>query len=178
MLAATNLLNLMMPDSRRCQNALHDDRRCRSSSSENSLGRPRSWDLGEERPVNFSSRETMAVPNGASCYICLDEGPDAGGKSLVRDCSCRGDAMGFAHLSCIVKYAEQKSEQAAGLPPPWAFAEPWRMCPNCKQPYTSKLSLDVSSSLVRFVEAAYTYPRNGEWDKMKVLAALRSKYWR
>ena len=49
----------------------------------------------------------MAVPNGASCYICLDEGPDEGGKSL----------MGFAHLSCIVKYAEQKSEQAADRSP-------------------------------------------------------------
>jgi hypothetical protein len=116
-LAATNLLNLMLPDSRRCQNALHDDRRRRLSSSENSLGRPRSWDLGDERPVNFSSREIMAVPNGASCYICLDEGPDEGGNSLVRDCSCRGDAMGFAHLSCIVKYAEQKSEQAADRSP-------------------------------------------------------------
>jgi hypothetical protein len=173
-LAATNLLNLMSP---RCQNALHDNRCHRSSSSENSLGRPRSWDLGEESPLDFSSREIMAVPNGASCYICLDEGPDEAGISLVRDCSCRGDAMGLAHLSCIVKYAEQKSEQEADRSPAalTAFAEPWRMCPNCKQPYKSKLSLDVSSAFVQCAEAAYGYPGNGEWDKMKVLAALRSK---
>jgi hypothetical protein len=56
---------------------------------------------------------TMAVPGGASCYICLDEGPDEAGKPLVRDCSCRGDTAGFAHLSCIIEYADQKSKQAA-----------------------------------------------------------------
>ena len=107
----------------------------------------------------------MAVPNCASCYICLDEGPDEAGKSLVRDCSCRGDAVGFAHLSCIVKHAAQKSEQAADRSPAalTAFAEPWIMCPNCKQPYTSKLSLDVTSAFVQFAEAAYDYPGNGEW---------------
>ena len=47
----------------------------------------------------------MAVSDGASCYICLDEGPDEAGKPLVRDCSCRGDTAGFAHLSCIIEYA-------------------------------------------------------------------------
>lgn len=45
---------------------------------------------------------TMAVPNGASCYICLDTGPNEAGMPLVHDCSCCGDAAGFAHLSCIV----------------------------------------------------------------------------
>ena len=30
---------------------------------------------------------------------------------LVRDCSCRGDS-GFAHLSCLKTYAEQKSKRA------------------------------------------------------------------
>ncbi len=54
-----------------------------------------------------------AVPDIPSCYICLDEGPDEAGKPLVRDCSCRGDTAGFAHLSCIIEYAEQKSKQAA-----------------------------------------------------------------
>ena len=106
-LAATNLLNLMLPDSRRCQNALDDERRRRSSSSENSLGRPRSWDLGEERPVNFSSREIMAVPNGASCYICLDEGPDEGGKSLVRDWRC--DRIRPSILHCQVRRAKERA---------------------------------------------------------------------
>ena len=56
---------------------------------------------------------TMEFSDVASCYICLDEGPDEAGKPLVRDCSCRGDTAGFAHLSCIIEYAEQKSKQAA-----------------------------------------------------------------
>ncbi len=104
----------------------------------------------------------LAVPNNASCYICLDEEPDEAGESPVWDCSCRGDAIGFAHLSCVVKYAEQKSNQAADWSPAalTAFAEPWRMCPNCKQPYKSKLSLDVSSAFVQFAEAAYVYSGN------------------
>jgi hypothetical protein len=53
-----------------------------------------------------------AIPNnGAACYFCLEEGPDDEGKSLVRDCSCRGDSAGFAHLSCLTKYAEQKCKK-------------------------------------------------------------------
>jgi len=42
-----------------------------------------------------------------TCYICLDDGPDELGGEVMRDCSCRGSA-GYVHLSCAVKYAEQK----------------------------------------------------------------------
>jgi hypothetical protein len=65
----------------------------------------------------------MAVPDGASCYICLDEGCDDEGKPLVRDCSCRG-STGFAHLSCIVEYAKQKSQQDATPPTTKTFLAP------------------------------------------------------
>jgi len=116
----------------------------------------------------------MAVPDGASCYICLDEGPDEEGKPLVRDCSCRGDTAGFAHLSCIVKYAEQKSEHAADLDRV-AFATPWEECNNCKQPFQNQVALDLSSAFVSFAEKAYNFSGNGKWDQVKVMAGLRHK---
>jgi hypothetical protein len=52
------------------------------------------------------------IPSGAACYFCLGEEADEEGMPLVRNCSCRGDSAGFAHLSCLEKYAEQKCKQA------------------------------------------------------------------
>ena len=117
---------------------------------------------------------TMAFSDGASCYICLDEGPDKAGRPLVRDCSCRGDTAGFAHLSCIIEYAEQKSKQAADSDPE-DFATPWGTCNNCKQPFQNQVSLDLSSAFVSFAEKAYNFPGNSKWDKVKVITAYRSK---
>ncbi|KAL3798449.1 hypothetical protein ACHAW5_007401 [Stephanodiscus triporus] len=114
----------------------------------------------------------MAVPEGASCYFCLDEGPDEEGEPLVRDCSCRGDSAGFAHLSCIVHYAEHKSTLEANSP---AFTTSWEDCPNCKQPYQNKLSLDLASAFVSFAEVTYGCPENSKWDKINVMHSLRSK---
>ena len=116
----------------------------------------------------------MAVPDGASCYICLDEGPDEAGKPLVRDCSCRGDTAGFAHLSCIIEYAEQKSKQAADSDPT-GFSTPWAKCNNCTQPFQNQVALDLSSTFVSFAEEAYDFPGNSKWDKLKVMDALRHK---
>jgi hypothetical protein len=116
----------------------------------------------------------MAVFDGASCYICLDEGPDEAGKPLVRDCSCRGDTAGFAHLSCIIEYAEQKSKQAADtdLAP---FSTPWYDCNNCNQPFQNQVALDLSSAFVSFVEEAYGFSGNSKWDKVKVMSSFRHK---
>ena len=116
----------------------------------------------------------MAVPGGASCYICLDEGPDEAGNPLVRDCSCRGDTAGFAHLSCIVEYAEQKFQQAADSDLT-GFSTPWVKCNNCKQPFQNQLALDLSSAFISFAEEAYGFSGNGMCDKVKVMDALRHK---
>ena len=95
----------------------------------------------------------------------------------MRDCSCRGDTAGFAHLSCIIEYAEQKSKQAADSDLA-GFAMPWEECNNCNQPFQNQVSLDLSSAFVSFAAEAYGYPGNGKWDKMKVMTGLRSKMWR
>jgi hypothetical protein len=66
----------------------------------------------------------LVTPEGAMCFICLGDGDDDEGGPLVRDCSCRGDNAGFAHLSCIIQYAEQKSKQAKERDLN-EFKEPW-----------------------------------------------------
>ena len=103
----------------------------------------------------------------ASCWICLGEGPDESGKPLRRDCSCRGDS-GFCHLSCILKYAKQKSDQWDGKDID-DFTEPWDTCYNCHQPYQNKLAENLASEFVTFVEQ--TYPGDG----LKQLEALAIK---
>ena len=114
----------------------------------------------------------MAIPDGAACYFCLGEEADEEGKPLVRDCSCRGDSAGFAHLSCLTKYAEQKCKQADDMA---AFAEPWKKCNNCKQPFQNQLSVDLASAFVEFAEATYGRDGNNKYDKMKVMESLRLK---
>ena len=113
------------------------------------------------------------IPVGAACFFCLGEEADEEGKPLVRDCSCRGDSAGFAHLSCLATYAEQKCKQARDGDTK-AFTEPWQYCNNCKQPF-SQLSIDLSSAFVSFAEATYSHEGNSKWDKLKVIDSLRSK---
>ncbi len=124
--------------------------------------------------ISHFETTTMAVPNSASCYICLDEGPDKAGKPLVRDCSCRGNTAGFTHQSCIIEYAKQKSKQAADSDLD-AFAMPWEDCNNCNQPFQNQVELDLSSAFVSFAEKAYNFSGNGKWDQVKVMAGLRHK---
>lgn len=107
------------------------------------------------------------------CYFCLGEEEDEEGEPLVRDCACRGDSAGFAHLSCLVTYAEQKSRAAYTSFD--AFIEPFETCNNCKQPFMGQLSLDLSSAFVSFAEATYGHEGSSKWDKMNILAAIRSK---
>jgi len=92
------------------------------------------------------------VDDAPCCWLCLEEGSNQGGKPLIRNCSCRGSS-GFAHLSCIINYAEKMSRDAheRGEYPVVFF----RTCPSCKQNYQD----DVESMLVKaeleFVEREY-----------------------
>jgi hypothetical protein len=114
---------------------------------------------------------TTAIPDGAACYFCLGEEGDDEGKPLVRDCSCRGNS-GFAHLHCLVEFADQKCKHAADGDLP-SFREPWYKCTNCKQLFQNQLAIDLSCAFVTFSEATYVHPDGNRWDKMKVLDSLR-----
>ena len=116
---------------------------------------------------------TTAIPDGAACFFCLEERGDDEGNSLVRDCSCRGNS-GFAHLSCLAMYAEQKCRAARDGDLP-SFREPWSKCTNCKQPFQNQLAIDLACAFVTFAEATYGQEGSSKWDKMKVMAALRLK---
>jgi hypothetical protein len=111
-----------------------------------------------------------ALADGAACYFCLDEGPDETGKPVVRDCSCRGNDAGFAHLSCMIKYAEQKSKSLVGKS---NFGVPWHLCLSCKQPFKNQLALEMTSAFISFTESTYGHPRQSINDKICVMIALR-----
>lgn len=101
----------------------------------------------------------------ASCWICLEEEPDDEGKPPVRDCSCRGDAAGYAHLSCLTEYAKMKSMGAKG--PKDDSERAWHICPNCNTQYQNQVRIDLSSAFLAFAETA-----QGR-DIVEIMDALR-----
>jgi hypothetical protein len=71
---------------------------------------------------------------------------------LVRDCSCRGSS-GFAHLSCIVRYAEsdgRNSFQRTGN-----IGTAFQECPNCKQEFQNDVRYFLERARVLFVEREF-----------------------
>mmetsp|Transcript_20320 Transcript_20320/g.43865 ORF Transcript_20320/g.43865 Transcript_20320/m.43865 type:complete len:336 (-) Transcript_20320:1183-2190(-) len=92
------------------------------------------------------------APSGATCWICLEEGPDSSGGPLMRNCACRGDSAGYAHVSCIVKYAQVEMKKAInsdGTYIPYSKANTtWKECPNCKQHYQGQMAVTLSNHYV------------------------------
>ena len=95
----------------------------------------------------------MSQINVASCWICLEEGPDDSGQPLRRDCSCRGSDSGYGHVSCIIKYAKEKSMVSNS-------SEPWSTCPNCNQKYQHDLAFDLADAALSYIEQRC--PRNSK----------------
>lgn len=90
----------------------------------------------------------------SSCWLCLEEGSDASGKPLVRNCSCRGTS-GYAHISCIVNYAEHKGRQcyrSSNQNSGDDVCRYFKFCPNCNQEYQNDVQSDLSKAMVSFVE--------------------------
>lgn len=123
----------------------------------------------------------MSSHDGASCWICLDDGPDELGKPIVRDCSCRG-SMGYCHLSCIIKFAEEKSkaivDEAARRG--GNINRQWENCPNCKQIYQNELRYDLSTAYVLYSERENkSHDGTGKFayynSRHRVMMALMSK---
>lgn len=82
------------------------------------------------------------------CWICLSDGLDAGGVPLTRSCSCRG-STGFAHVSCIVGWAENECKRGDNT------NDSFSVCPICKQLYQNDLRNDLSKAHVKFVEREF-----------------------
>jgi hypothetical protein len=117
---------------------------------------------------NLSSNRLK--PSWASCWICLDDEADQYGKPPVRDCSCRGDDVGFAHLSGIVEYARRKSIEADTLDD---LLDPWKKCVQCKQYFQDQLRIDLSNECKNFVEEKYP---ECDWHHLAVQSAMLREY--
>lgn len=77
----------------------------------------------------------------ASCWICLEEGPNDAGEPLVKGgCACRGDS-GHCHVACLSNYLAQKSADlyARGQLDP--SRRVWYDCPNCKASFRERMQL-------------------------------------
>src|SRR5210317_2562336 len=92
--------------------------------------------------------------SAACCWLCLEEGPDASGMPLVRDCSCRGSS-GFAHIACIISYAESDGRQTYHTSS-GNIGTAFQQCPNCKQEYYNELRYNLESARVSFVEKEFS----------------------
>ena len=73
---------------------------------------------------------------------------------MIRNCSCRGSS-GYAHLSCVVNYAENESRQAYKRGEYSSTAAYFRKCPNCKQDYQNEVQYALGKAGVEFVEREY-----------------------
>eukprot|EP00984_Skeletonema_dohrnii_P032080 scaffold25496_cov80-Skeletonema_dohrnii-CCMP3373.AAC.3 len=98
--------------------------------------------------------DTTDVIKPESCWLCLGEGSDASGNPLIRNCSCRG-TFEYAHISCIVHYAEEKGHQGYGSSNfnSSNVCRYFKFCPNCNEEYQhNDVQCDLSKAMVSFVE--------------------------
>ena len=124
-------------------------------AEENKMEIDDTQDHQEQQDVETSS-------SSPCCWLCLGEGPDAG-MPLVRDCSCRGSS-GFAHLSCIIRYAEIDGRNAYRSTGNIGTA--FQECRNCKQEFQNELRYHLERARVLFVEREFSH------DHMLYLRAL------
>lgn len=136
---------------RRCKDCIVDNQDLQLTESQKKPTESAATEIQSRQP---ESECTTAGDEAPSCLICFGEGPDSAGRPLRRDCSCRGDDAGYCHLSCIVKYAEQKSQQWNGGDIN-QFRKPWEVCSSCNQSYTNELAVDLATEFVTFVKEIY-----------------------
>ena len=83
--------------------------------------------------------------DGASCWICLEEGPDEHGMRIRRGCACRGDSAGWAHPLCLAKYCCTKFENTEDCV---EQDDAWSKCRTCVTRYQGRVGLALSSVFV------------------------------
>ena len=108
-----------------------------------------------EKPTDDDS-PYMYLPDGdlpgdnASCWICLEEGPDEHGMRIRRGCACRGDFAGWAHPFCLAQYCRSKAESNTGIGE-W---ESWLACPLCKTSYRHFMGLALRGAFLQSLSGA------------------------
>ena len=112
-------------------------------------------------PSTAGLQPVGAAPPGASCWICLDDGPGdfcAGEDDvLMRGCACRGDS-GWVHTSCLAGYLSSKSKSLYNKAnreeildsERTEFERVWYSCSQCKQEFKGEQFLALAET--RFKE--------------------------
>ena len=101
------------------------------------------------------------------CWICLSDEADESGRLPMRDCSCRGDDLGHAHVECLKEYARKASlDTNEGrsdklLPPDEQFEARrfnvhWEKCSICCQPYQHALAKELADTLIEFIAQRFS----------------------
>ena len=129
---------------RRCKECIDTNREVQKQHTPTSLVKSNTADIDD-----------VEAP---SCYICLDDEPDESGGEVRRDCSCRGPAAGFVHLSCLAKYAEGK--YMSNLNDRYRD-NVWKHCPTCKHEYQNNFAVDLARLFVACMKRNFmTQPFN------------------
>ena len=100
--------------------------------------------VAAELPAALSSMKSLikvlaaeppaaAAPPGAVCFLCKAAGTAE--QPLHRDCGCRSDAEGFAHLPCLAEFAA-----AAG-----GNSRLWFECGLCMQEHGGAVGLYLAA---------------------------------
>lgn len=95
-------------------------------------------------------KKTTETKEPPRCYICLDNDLKEG-KLPVRDCACRGDDAGYAHMSCLVEYAINKNEQDEQqnmikhgcFVDAYELMKPWVCCQQCIKEHCNEVSIEL-----------------------------------
>jgi hypothetical protein len=106
----------------------------------------------------------------AVCWICPKEGADEKGKPLICYFACRSNDAGFAHVSCIIKYVEKKSEESLVT-----FHISWSKCPTCNQGYQNDIANQLVAAFVLYANKINGHPGNQFNDKLKVMLTLQTQ---
>jgi hypothetical protein len=87
----------------------------------------------------------------STCFICLGtaHSPDSSQEGLALlhgGCGCHGGLMGFGHVACIVKAAQETNTHM------------WQSCPTCNQVWTGQMALGLARARAGAVLLASSWP--------------------
>ena len=107
-------------------------------------------------------------PPTASCYICLENSTDENSQPLLRNCACRGDDAGWAHISCLAEFAASKvTEAMRDKDYSVDIGITWKNCILCKSPYVKNMAMAMAKACVKIYE---DFPDSPETDEIRWFA--------
>ena len=113
-------------------------------------------------------------PLTASCYICLEHSTID--QPLLRNCACRGDDAGWAHVACLAKFAASKVtelEAQGEQDPSINISSFWENCILCKTPYMQYMGVAMAEAFVKQYEHL---PDTNELRLSSIYSLARGRY--